>query len=318
MRNKLSICVFIKNNNRGAFCLWESMAVLMPIADEFFVLDVGSTDGTLETLKELATKNKKIRVEQGEFPINPITSLIDAGSFAVLPNQMIPTLKNDLVMYYQADEIWHENLLALTIRHLEDLKDFRGLSFWRYQLQNNFQQIKWFPHIVHRIDYKDRFVFVDDGMNTARVNDAEMCSNYGGGWFIRWGAEYSKGRSEVVDENGNPHIYGTELREITVGKEPYELPTHEMILDISSLGGFLSNIPAKTRFHAPMWRVDDTKVNVGGRFYNMNKWMIKQKSNPEWTHSETQFNIPEIIKPLLGKTIYPGIRPEIFNKIANA
>lgn len=316
--NKLSICVFIKDNNEGAFCLWESMAVLMPLADEFIVWDYGSTDGTWEILKDLASKNKKIKLERlNEWPINPVTGLQDAGSFAEIPNAMIPTCKNDLVMYYQADEIWHENLLDLMTLRLSDLKNFRGLSFWRYQLQNNFQSIKWSPHLVHRVDYKDQLIFVDDGMNTNKVMDAEIVSHYKGGYFTRWGAEYSKGEFETVDDNGNPYIYGTKKREFTTGKYPHELPTNEMILDISSIGGFLDNIVAKRRKHAPMWRESQDGINIGGRGYNLNAWYNQEKKNGEWTRTETPFDIPEIIKPLLGQLKYP-VREEILNQIANS
>jgi len=317
--NKLSVCVFIKNNNDGAFCLWESMATLMPLADEFLVMDLGSTDGTLEILKQLASKNKKIRLEESVFPINPITDLVDAGSFAVIPNLMIPTLKNDLVMYYQADEIWHENLIKIMLKRLENLKDFKGLSFWRYQLADNFQKIKWFPLIVHRIGYKGDMIFdpKEDGMNPIGYNDAEMCSNYNAGWFTRWGAEYSRGRKERVDEHGNTFIYGTRFKEKKTGKEAHELPTHEMILDISSMGGFLNNIRDKSKFHAPMWRTDPRKINVDGIFYDADEWYSRQLSNPDWTKPESPFDIPEIIRPLVGKKTYP-VREDIINQIANS
>jgi len=316
--NKISICVFIKDNNDGAFGLWESMATLMPIADEFIVWDYGSTDGTWEILKDLAGKNKKIRLKQlSTFPVNPVTNLIDAGSFAEIPNAMIPMCKNDLVMYYQADEIWHEYLLRLTVERLEDLKNFRGLSFWRYQLQNNFQSIKWSPHLVHRIDYKENFVFVDDGMNTARVNDAEIVGNYDGGWFTRWGAEFSKGEFETVDENGNPYIYGAFKREFKNGKYPYEMPTNEMILDISSIGGFLDNIIAKRKKHAPMWRESSDGINIGGRGYNLEAWHREQKKNDDWIYPYTLFDIPEIMKPLLGQMKYP-VRQELLEQIAKS
>lgn len=314
---KLSICVFIKDNNEGAFGLWESMATLMPVADEFFVLDLGSTDGTWEVLTHLASQNKKIRLEQGTFPINPVTNLIDAGSFAEIPNAMIPTCKNDLVMYYQADEIWHEDLLALMVKRLENLKKFKGLSFWRYQLQNNFQRIKWSPHLVHRVDYKDQFVFVEDGMNTAKVMDAEIVGQYGGEWFTRWGEEYSKGEFETVDENGNPYIYGAFKREFKEGKYPHELPTNEMILDISSIGGFLDNIVSKRVKHAPMWRESKEGINIGGKGYNLQGWYHQQQKNPEWTRNTTPFNIPAIMRPLLGQRKYP-VRQELLEKIANS
>lgn len=314
---KLSICVFIKDNNAGAFGLWESMASLMPLADEFFILDLGSTDGTWETLQRLATKNKKIRIEQGEFPINPVTNLIDAGSFAELPNAMIPTCKNDLVMYYQADEIFHENLLKIVVKELSDLKNFRGLSFWRYQLRNNFQYIKWPPHLVHRIDYKDQLIFVDDGMNTAKVNDAKIAGSYGGDWFTRWGQEYSKGEYELVDDNGNPYIYGTKKRYFTEGKYPYELPTEEMILDISSTGGFLDNIIEKRTKHAPLWREKSDTISIRGRKVAIQHWYNLQKTLSAWNKKDTPFNIPGIIKPLLGLRRYPQ-REEILKFIENA
>jgi glycosyltransferase involved in cell wall biosynthesis len=317
MKNKLSICVFIKDNNEGAFGLWESMATLMPIADEFFVLDLGSTDGTYEILKDLASKNKKIRLEQGEFPINPVTNLVDAGSFAELPNAMIPTCKNDLVMYYQADEIWHEDLLKMMVKRLEDLKNFKGLSFWRYQLQNNFQSIKWSPHLVHRVDFKDQFIFVEDGMNTGKTFDAEIVGNYGGEYFTRWGAEFMRDETETVNEQGELYIYGSIQRPIQKGKHPYEMPTNEMILDISSIGGFLENIISKRKKHAPMWRESNEGINIGGRGYNLQGWYNQQKKNPDWTRTDTKFNIPEIMKPLLGQTRYP-VRQDILDKIANS
>jgi len=313
---KLSICVFIKNNNAGGFCLWESMATLMPLADEFFVLDLGSTDGTYTALQDLASKNKKIRLEQGKFPVNRETGMVDAGSFAELPNAMIPTCKNELVMYYQADEIFHEHLIKKLKKRLEKPVD-NGLSFWRYQLGYNFQQIKWFPHIVHRIDRKDRFNFIfegSDGMNSDRYNDAELFSDYNGGWFTRWGAEYSKGRKIPIGKDGKPYIYGTTFHEITEGKRAVEMPTNDMILDVSSIGAFLENIGNKSKYHAPMWRTDSEAINIGGVVHNLKDWYNKEKDNEDWTKKTTPFNIPKIMKPLLGQQTYP-IRQEVLEKI---
>jgi len=299
---KLSICTFIRDNNAGAFGLWESMATLTPLADEFIVWDMGSTDGTWETLQGM--NNPKLKIEQHDFPINPVTNLIDAGSFAEIPNAMIPTCKNDLVMYYQADEIFHENLIKMLIERLKKPVT-KGLSFWRYQLQTNFQEIKWFPHIVHRIDFKDRFVFVDDGMNSGRAYDAELLSNYGASWFLRWGSEYSRGRKEPIDDEGNPYIYGTKYKEIQEGKYPYEMPTNEMILDISSVGGFLNNIKRKAKMHAPLWRTSSESLSINGVQKNLDSWYDEEKKKEEWYREETLFDIPAIMYPLLGKLDYP-------------
>jgi hypothetical protein len=294
------------------------MATLMPLCDEFVVWDYGSTDGTYEALKDLASKQPKLKLERhAQFPINHVTNRIDSGSFAEIPNAMIPTCKNDVVMYYQADEIWHENLVEMMAKRLEDLKDFKGLSFWRYQLRDNFQKIKWLPHIVHRVDYKDRFTFVDDGMNTNRTNDAELLSAYDGGWFTKWGEEFNKGESYPVDGNGNPYIYGEHKKYVDKGDYPYNMPTHEMILDISSIGGFLENIKRKRENHAPHWLETGDTISIGGIKVSTKDWYNEQKSNPDWTKTDTPFNIPDIMKPLLGKTTYP-VRQELLDKIVNS
>lgn len=135
MAYNLSACVFIRNNSAG-FCLYESMATLLPLADEFLVLDLGSTDGTLETLREIESYNPKVKVLTGDWPT------IDAGVFATLANDLIAQCRYDKVLYYQSDEIWHEDLLART----EDM--LRGgssdLRFWRIQYKRNFQRTSGF------------------------------------------------------------------------------------------------------------------------------------------------------------------------------
>lgn len=306
---KTSICVFIRNNNSGAFGLWESMSILMPLADEFFVLDLGSNDGTYEILKDLASKNKKIRVEQESFPVNPVTGLVDAGSFAELPNKMIPTCKYERVMYYQADEIFHEDLIKL-------IPNEYNLSFWRYQLSENFQRIKWHPHIVQRFGHRSDFVFADDGMNTKNPTKAKLVSNYDGGWFTRWGAEFSKGRKYRVDGNGNPYIYGNEERVIEDGDYPWNMPTNEMILDISSVGGFLDNVTEKRKLHAPMWRDGETIINIDGVSIDLKVWYQRESKNANWTKTDTPFNIPEVMKYHLGKKRYE-VRQDLLDKICN-
>ncbi len=261
----LSVCVFIKDTFKGAFCLFESMATLMPLADEFIVMDLGSTDGTLEILNEIAEDNKKLKIINAGFPFT------DANAFAVLANDVIAECKYDNVLYYQSDEIWHEDLVSLMVDQFD--KGIFDLSFWRVQLRENFQDIKWFPHVVHRVGQKNKFNFVGDGMNTDRFMEPDICSTYDGGWFIRWGDEFKD--------------------------MPTRLPTNEMIMDVSLVGAFLENIPDRRKMHAPFWH---EQPDIEGK--PLDEWMRIERLNKNWFRRTTPFNIPKIMKVHLGNMRY--------------
>ena len=145
--------------------------------------------------------------------------------------------------------------------------------------------MKWPPHPVHRLGTKGRFHFVGDGMNTDRYFEPPVCSEYNMGWFTRWGEEWK-------------------------GRYP-ELPTHEMVLDVSASGGFIENIIQKRALHAPMWR---EAPNVDG--VPIKKWMTRERGNPNWTKQSTPFNIPHIMKWHVGRIKY-DVRPELIEALKN-
>ena len=66
-----------------------------------------------------------------------------------------------------------------------------------------------------------------------------------------------------------------------------------------------------------MWRESKDCINIGGKGYNLEDWYYQQKKNSDWTKTDTPFNIPEIMKPLLGQMKYP-VRQDILDKIANS
>jgi glycosyltransferase involved in cell wall biosynthesis len=271
--DKLSGAVFIQNNSMG-YCLWESMWTLLPVLDELVVLDLGSTDDTFQTLKEIAAVNKKVKIVQGQFPQGT-----NANEFAILANDVISITKYDNVLYWQADEIWHPVLVNLMWEQLQ--KGNFDLSFWRIQFQENFQRVKWFPHPVHRVGRKGNFRFAisdegkgynSDGMNTTRVNDAQLCSSYDGGYFLRWG--------EMGEEGIKPYI-------------------GEMITDVSNTGAFFENIISKRKAHGPFWNED---CSIAGE--PCDQWYAREKNNPNWKKTTTPFNIPPILTYHLGAQTY--------------
>jgi glycosyltransferase involved in cell wall biosynthesis len=273
----LSGCVFIRNCFKGAFCLFEAMHQLLPLCDEFIVMDLGSDDGTFEVLKEIASSNAKVYlVEKQEFPHQ------DASVFALLANELMEWCKYDNVLYFQADEIWHEDLVKLTEQKLSE--GHRDLSFWRYQLKYNFQNIKQFPQVVHRIGKKDNFNFVGDGMNTDRHFEPEMVSNWGKEHFMQWGDRYKH--------------------------NPIALPTNEMILDVSLNGGFIDNVIDRRRMHLPFWHEGDVMPIDNGEVLSLDAWYALHSNNLEWYLKSTKFNIPEIMKYHLGKRKYE-LRPQL-------
>lgn len=274
----LSACVFIRNNNAG-FCLYESMASLLPLVSEFIVLDLGSNDGTFETLQDIAAHNRKVKLLTGTFTYQ------DAGVFAALANDLIEVCQYPNVLYYQADEIWHEDLLRLTEQKFQ-AGQF-DLSFWRIQYKQNFQYVKWFPHPVHRVGQKGRFNFTGDGMNTDRVWDAKICSTCGGEYFTKWGG---------------------------MGQEGIKPYVHEMITDISLIGAFRDAIPARRRLHAPFWHEEPTIPDRDGRHKAESAWMAEALADPDWTKAESPYNLPKILRYHVGKTKYE-LRPELLEAL---
>lgn len=294
----LSVCVFIKDTFTGAFCLFESMAALLPFATEFLVMDLGSTDGTRETLNEIAMTNPKVKLLGGEFPS------INALAFARLANDLVKACKHDRVLYYQADEIWHQDLLRL-MKAKFDEGNF-DLSFWRIQYANNFQYVKWFPHLVHRVGDRrgKQFYFAQepdeypsanhDGMNTVRVWEATLCSNYDGGYFPKWG---------------------------TMGHDGIKPYTNEMIMDVSLLGGFRDNIIERRAKHAPFWGEEPTVPYFDKRSHKQlhvpaSQWADKAMNDDDWIKTESPYNIPQIMRWHVGRTRYE-LRPELLEALKN-
>lgn len=248
----------------GAFCLFESMATLLPFVTDMTILDYGSTDGTLDILADIAGHNSRVEVIQ----VAMTWPEIDAGAFATVANDCVSEAKHDTVLFWQADEIWHPKLLLRMQKALEE--GANDLIFWRYQLRDNFQHMKWFPHPVHRIGPKSDFVFVGDGMNTNRVYGVPICSEHSMARFTEWG-----------------------------GMDASLIPVEDMIMDVSQVGGFRDNIPGRRALHAPMWH-EDNKIEGT----QVMEWIERESKNPDWTKTKSPFKIPHIMNRHVGRVKY--------------
>lgn len=273
-RFPVSGCTFIRDTIVGAFCLFESMVSILPFVDDMHVLDLGSTDGTRELLQEIADSNPRIFVHDGHF------SCVDAAAFAHAANDCIELGNHDVVWFWQADEVWHERLLSGIVAEFE-----RGnfdLSFWRYQLRDNFQRMKWPPHPIHRVGNRRNgmFYFVNDGMNSNRTWDARLCSEYDGGWFLKWGQ-----------------------------MNPLDIPMWDMVLDVSLVGGFRDNIIKRRELHAPMWHEPPTIEGV-----EADQWHRLACADDAWVTQSTPFDIPTIMRWHVGRVLY-AVRPSLIGAL---
>lgn len=266
----LSGATFIRDTFTGAFCLFESMASWLSVCDDITVLDCGSTDGTLQVLQEISAANHRVKLVQTQF------SRVDAGAFADAANDCVRSWQADSGVIWYADEIPHQHLLQmLQERMVQDAAMGKpyDYTFWSYQLKENFQAMKWPPHPIHRIGPKENFFLKDDGTNTDRVFGVEVISNWNQGWFSKWGTEF--------------------------GADYTQLPTDEMIMDVSITGAFLDNIYDRCSLHAPMWH---EQPNVEGTPASL--WVQDQRDNPNWEKTDTPFNIPHIMRWHLGRSKY--------------
>lgn len=133
----LSGFTFVHNAIAGGYPIREAVRAVQPYVDEVVAVDMESTDGTRDVLKQLGC-----RIIDGKWGNEAETTLGVAHA-------LHKSCKGDIVIHFEADEVWDNNLLREVIRRLTNGE--KALSVWRTQLTENFQRIRWYPHLVHRV-----------------------------------------------------------------------------------------------------------------------------------------------------------------------
>jgi hypothetical protein len=290
----IGVCgtTFIRNAFKGGFPLFESMATVMSVVDEFHLVDFGSDDGTLQICQEIANKNKRLKIYNRTWS-NPN----DASTFADAANMCVSLCPTEGVLFYQADEIFHQKLMK-DIKSAYENKTY-ALSFERIQLSHNFNQVKWLPHNLVRSVVKGKYVYVGDGMTVKDPGGTKnMCRNPETG-------EAGKSRQFPWHR----HFDQKDPRRLN-HEMATKFPWDEFLVDTSSC--FRDNAFAKKELHAPFWR-ESNKVIDG---INRDEWMRKAMSDPVWTTNTSPFPLPNIIKGLVGMTAY-RLRDEVRKALEN-
>lgn len=302
-RNSLvSGATFTRDTLTGGWPLFESIASFLPLVDEMLVVDMGSTDGTLEILEDLAKANPRIRVEHGDaFDKNAG----DARAFAVAANDCMARADHDRILFFQADEVPHHGLLqTLSDRWNSDLPDREkyDLAFWRLQVCYNFQQILWLPHDVHRVVWRGwqdstgrRTTFDGDGRTTQRTADARILNlDHDRSWFPKWGELWGE------EWGGQKRIPPPDRS---------SMPFYEFLFDCTK--EFQGNIRERRRMHAPFWREPDTMMD--GLRESVDGFLARTDIN--WSAKTSPFDLPMILRGLVGTDRYHA-RPEVLDSIA--
>lgn len=96
--------LFTHNCIQFDYCFQESLASLQGVCDDISVVDAESSDGTLEVLREIASKDNRIRITQTAWTPSPVGAWL-----AELGNVARSNLRTPYHVYLQADEVIHEN-----------------------------------------------------------------------------------------------------------------------------------------------------------------------------------------------------------------
>jgi hypothetical protein len=282
---------FIRDAFKGGFCLFESMATVLSIVDEFVIVDFGSTDGTLEVCEEIAKKNKRIKIYKRNW-----TKINDSSTFADAANECVSLCPTDAVLFYQADEVFHEKLASDILGAYKN-KEY-ALNFERIQLSVNFNIVKWLPHACVRSIVKGKYSYAGDGMTVGNSGGTRMmCRNpvtgvAGASRQFPW----HEPKPGLKFDSKNPMALNAIMAEV--------FPWDEFLVDTSS--SFRDNQVGKKELHAPFWRESDKAIDGVER----SEWVKRALANPVWTSKISPFPLPSIIKGLVGMTKYM-LRDEI-------
>lgn len=286
---------FIKDNIKGGFALFESMAMVLPIVDSFIVVDMGSTDGTLEILQDIAKRNNRITVKQEKWTCS------EPKAFADIANRCVELCPTDNTFFYQSDEVLHE-VLSKKVKEFYQ-QGIYEMSFERIQLSHGLNIVKWLPHQVCRSLTKGRRHYDKDGMS---VNDhggtTMMCINPDNGhWNESRGFKWHEPKPGIFFDNKNPSSTNAIMNEI--------FPWEYFIVDVSS--SFRDNQIDKKKLHSPFWGPHDNDING----IHKDQWAKRAMTEPFWDQKKPEFTrLPKILKDLVGVTRYP-VRDDVIDSL---
>lgn len=138
---RVSGFTFVHNALEGGYPIQEAIQVVEPIVEEMVVVDMQSTDGTRDILEAFGC-----RILNGVWNGK-------AGETLAQAHALYRECRGDIIIHFEADEVWDPFLLGHCLKYIRAGRS--DLTVWRLQVEQNFQRIRWYPELVHRVFLRD-------------------------------------------------------------------------------------------------------------------------------------------------------------------
>ena len=158
---KISGFTFIHNAIDGGLPIVEAIRAVQPYVDEVVVIDMQSTDRTREVLEWL-----EVRIVDGKWGSEAGETLKEAHS-------QHEKCTGDVIIHFEADEVFDDGLIEKVRANI--LSGITDISVHRLQVSQNFQKIRWYPEVVHRV-FPNHSQTHKDGHTTDRHGSAYIMS----------------------------------------------------------------------------------------------------------------------------------------------
>lgn len=137
---KISGFTFVHNALTGGYPLREAVRAVAPYVDDVVAVDMQSTDGTRAVLESLGC-----RIIDGQWGTKSELTLRKAHALHT-------ECRHDQILHFEADEVWDDRLVYTAVTMASN--GLPSLSVHRLQVEQNFQRVRWYPELVHRVFQK--------------------------------------------------------------------------------------------------------------------------------------------------------------------
>ncbi len=248
---KISGFTFVHNALDSGYPIFEAIQAVYDYVDELVIINMESTDGTLELMSDKFWTNNysKIRLRDGKWGNQ-------AGETLKQAHSLYKECSGDIIFHFEADEVYSKSLLDAIIEMIQFGAE--NLEVYRIQLEQNFQRCRWYPEPVHRVWPKN--ADIEKNGHTTNIQGARkvMPAECGFLWDItncfrdNW-IERIRKQAELRDEDEN----------------------YIMV---------------------PIHTLQESRLKTS--------YINDKLRQPHWEWKSTPFDIPDVLKPLVGMVRY--------------